>query len=745
MPQQQPWKRRIWRWRGILIAAPSASAIVIGLRLTGLLQGLEWAALDQFTRTQPVVKDDRIVIVEFRESDKKYGHPLPDQTLATLLQKIKQQQPIAIGLDLYRDIPVGAGYRDLVKVFQSTPNLIGIQKVGGTVDLAAIAPPPELAKLGQIAANDMIVDGDGKLRRGLLFTADQDNNNLPTLGMALALFYLQKAEIAPDMPDANTLKLGKTTVPLFHGNDGGYVRADDQGYQLFIHNRIRSDSFQRYAIAQVLEGKVPKNWARDRIVLIGPTAESLNDFFFTPSSYAGLFESAQRIPGVHIHAQLTSQLLSATLDDKPFLTTLPDRWENLWIAAWATIGALAVWQLRYNRHRDRQSAFSQSARRGVSIVLAVTGLTGGVYLAYLAHLWLPLVPALMSLIGSAVIVTAYQAQTTTELRKTLGRYLTTDVVASLLENPEGITLTGETRKITTLISDIRGFTSLSERYPAEKIVQMLNLYLAVMTKVIQHYGGTINDLTGDGIIVFFGAPLSRSHDTECAVACALAMQAAMTTVNQQNQPLGFPNLEMGIGLNTGEVVVGNIGSEGYLKYTAIGSHVNLAARVESFTVGGQVLITASTLADVAAIIQITGETEAQMKGVAKPVKLYDVSGIAGSHNIFLNSAQTAPITQLEPPLKLHYGLLDGKHMGDQLFTGEIIALAGKEAQIRSAHCPKVLSNLKLELNDIPAEIYAKVIQKPAEQASHENQNDFWIRFTMIPDHASKMLEQLQTN
>ncbi len=736
------WKQRIWRWRGVLLAAPSASAIVLLLRATGVLQGLEWAALDQLARTRPAVKDDRITIVEFRESDRKYGHPLPDQTLAKLLNQIKQQQPIAIGLDFYRDIPVGQGYRNLVQVFQSTPNLVGIQKIGGTVDLATIAPPPELAKLGQIAANDSIVDGDGKLRRGLIFTTDRENNTMPTLGMAMALFYLQKANITPDMPDANTLKLGQTTVPLFRGDNGGYVRADDQGYQILINNRIRPDSFQRFSVEQVLEGRVPKDWGRDRIVLIGPTAESLNDFFFTPSSQQGLFESELRIPGVHLHAQLASQLLSTTLNRKSFLQTLPDSRENLWIVLWAVIGSLMVWQLRYNANDDRRSALSQSVRRGVSIVLAVAGLTGSVYIAYLAtNLWLPFVPALMSLIGSAIIVTAYQAQTTTELRKTLGRYLTPDVVASLLENPEGVTLTGETRKITTLISDIRGFTSLSERYSAEKIVQMLNLYLAVMTRVIQSYGGTINDLTGDGIIVFFGAPLSRSHDTESAVACALAMQAAMATVNQQNQPLGFPNLEMGIGLNTGEVVVGNIGSEGYLKYTAIGAHVNLAARVESFTVGGQVLITASTLADVESIVQISGETEAQMKGVAKPVKLYDVSGIAGSHNIFLAPAQTVPMKMLVEPMQLQYGLLDGKHMGDELFTGEITALSEKEAQIRSAHCPKPLTNIKIELNTLSAEIYAKVITTPSGAQSDQAENCFWIRFTMVPDNASKLLEQ----
>jgi adenylate cyclase len=743
MPKSS-WKHQLWRWRGVLIAAPSATLCVLLMRGSGLLQGLEWATLDGFARSQPIVQDDRIVIVELRESDKKYGFPLPDKTLARLLNKIKQQQPRSIGLDLYRDLPVGHGYQDLVKVFQSTPNLIGIQKIGGTVDAATIDPPPELAKLGQIASNDAIVDGDGKLRRGLLFISDREDNSQPSLGMAMALFYLQGAGIEPEMPDEQTIKLGKTILPIFQGNDGGYVRADDRGYQLLLNHPVQLSSFQRVSVDQVLRGEVPANWGRDRIVLIGPTAESLNDFFFTPTSYQGLFTSKLRIPGVYIHAQLTSQLLSATLDRKPFLQSLPDRWENLSIVLAAIVGAILVWQSRYSNN-EQVSGLQQSLRQSLKICIVSGGLLVGSYVGYRSHLWLPIVPTFMSFVGSALIVTAYQAQTTNDLRKTLGRYLTKDVVSSLLENPDGLTLTGERRKVTTLISDIRGFTSLSERYPAEQIVQMLNLYLAIMTKVIQQYGGTINDLTGDGIIVFFGAPLSRSQDTECAVACALAMQQAMTTVNEQNQKLGFPTLEMGIGLNTGEVVVGNIGSENYLKYTAIGSHVNLAARVESFTVGGQVLITESTLDDIRSIAQVTGELEAQMKGVAKPVTLYEVSGIGGEYGIFLDRSNAGSITEIPQPLPLQYGILEGKHLGDETFTGELIALSSKGAEIRSMHQPKVLSNLKIELamiadlnvgSPIVHEIYAKVINQPGRDST-----TFWVQFTMI---APELLAKLES-
>jgi adenylate cyclase len=760
----QSCQRPLWRWRGVLMAVPTTSAIVLGLRGLGLLQGMELDLLDCYFQGQPSVRDGRIVIVELRESDlQKYGWPIADQTLADVLTKIKAQQPRVIGLDLYRDLPVRQGHKALQTVFQTTPNLVGIKKIGGRTDRTSIAPPPALAKLDQVAANDILVDGDGKLRRGLLFLADRNNDNIPTLATTAAVMYLAELGIEPEMPDATTIKLGAQPLTLFDRDQGGYVRADDSGYQMLLNQRIQPDSFQRLSIDQVLRGQGGKNWGRDRIVLIGPAAESLNDLFYSASSHQGWFQPLRRIPGIDLHAQLTSQLLSTALNRQAALQTLPDWAEALVIGGGAIVGATVVWRWRYDGERA-----GQKHRRWRVLIpslcfgIASVGLVAGSYGLFLWHWWLPIVPTMLAMGGGGLLVTTYQAQKSNELRKTLGRYLTDDVVADLLENPAGITLNGETRKVTTLISDIRGFTSLSEQYPATKIVEMLNLYLAIMTAVIQSYGGTINDLTGDGMIIFFGAPLNRSDDTERAVACALAMQQAMGRVNQQNEALGFPQLEMGIGINTGEVVVGNIGSDAYMKYTAIGSHINLAARVESFTVGGQVLISAGTFADVADQVAVVGEMQAQMKGVAKPVTLYDVTGISGAYAIQLVNLITATAQPLAVPLPIVYGILDGKHVGEGRFVATIVSLSDNGAELRSAQIPAALSNLKLailppgavaigpdgagpelaglELAELElAEIYAKVMgHSPAGQTAGQ----FWIRFTMIPPATLSMLRGL---
>ncbi|MBD2325850.1 adenylate/guanylate cyclase domain-containing protein [Alkalinema sp. FACHB-956] len=701
---QSSWKQRLWKWRGVLIAAPSVTGVVIAVRLTGLMQGLEWAAFDQYMRMRtPEPPDDRIVIVGIQESDlQKYGWPLPDDVLAKVLDRVRQQQPRAIGLDLYRDLPVGQGYAQLTKVFESTPNLVGIQKIGGTDPLGAVAPPPTLKKLGQVAANDVVMDSDGKLRRGLLFLEDREQNNVPTLSMAMAMFYLDREGIAPQATPDDRIQLGQALLTPVEANDGGYVRANAQGFQTLINYRGPRGNFSTLSVEQVLDGQMPAQWGRDRIILVGPMAESLRDTFYTPYSVQ-LMQLTKPTPGVEIHANLTSQLLSSALNQRPLFKTWSELGEMLWIAGWAIVGALLVWQQRSlqasqtlaSLHSPLSQAW-QSLKIPVSLVVMAAGLVVGTYGAFTLGWWIPVAPALLSLGWSAIVVTGYLAQTAAEMRKTLGRYLTDEVVASLLETPEGLTLVGEKRKVTTLMSDIRGFTSLSEQLPPEQVVKLLNLYLGFMTKIIQRYGGTINDLTGDGIVVFFGAPIQRPDDGERAVACALAMQLAMDAVNQQSQTLNLPPLQMGIGVNTGEVVVGNIGSEEHTKYTAIGSHVNVAARIESFTVGGQILISESTWAEVQAIATLNGQSQAQMKGVSAPVTLYEVSGLAGPYNLKLREEQESFI-ELKHPLPLQYAVLEGKHLSEEQFWGKLVRLSANGAEILCDHRPAPLTNLKLLL------------------------------------------------
>lgn len=219
------------------------------------------------------------------------------------------------------------------------------------------------------------------------------------------------------------------------------------------------------------------------------------------------------------------------------------------------------------------------------------------------------------------------------IRNVLGRYLTDQVADQLLDHPEGLKLGGELRAVSILMSDLRGFTPMSERSTPEQIVSLLNRYLGHMTKVIERHGGTIDEFIGDAILVIFGAPLACPDHARRAVACALDMQIAMDEFNQESAELGMPRLEMGIAVNSGDVVVGNIGSQQRMKYGVVGSPVNITARIQSFTLGHQVLISESTLQQLENQARIDGHLRVKVKGVDDPVCIYDIGALGKEYQL----------------------------------------------------------------------------------------------------------------
>src|SRR2546426_2517779 len=227
------------------------------------------------------------------------------------------------------------------------------------------------------------------------------------------------------------------------------------------------------------------------------------------------------------------------------------------------------------------------------------------------------------------------------IRDTFGRYLADEVVASLLDSPEGLQLGGEKRQVTMLLSDLRGFTSLSGRLAPEQVVAILNRYLGTMVEVIIQYQGTIDEFIGDAVFVIFGAPVWREDDAQRAVACAAAMQLAMTAMNEENRRAGLPDVEMGIGVHTGEVVVGNIGSHKRTKYGVVGSHVNLTSRIQSYTIGGQILLSQAIRQAVGPLVRMHKQIEVEAKGIAEPITLYELRGIGGAYNLFLPEREEA--------------------------------------------------------------------------------------------------------
>ena len=229
------------------------------------------------------------------------------------------------------------------------------------------------------------------------------------------------------------------------------------------------------------------------------------------------------------------------------------------------------------------------------------------------------------------------------IAKALGCYITDEIAAQILESPDAMSLGGDRRKVTILMSDLRGFTPLSEQHSPERVVETLNRYLGSMIDIINKHNGMIDAFIGDAILVVFGVPLSKENDAERAVACAVEMQLAMESVNRENESHGLPAIQMGVGINTGEVIAGNIGSEKRMKYSVIGSPVNLAARIESLTLGGQILISRSTHQEVKDGVRTDGALRVKLKGVTGPVMIYDIGGIAGNYDLHLNESPGSSI------------------------------------------------------------------------------------------------------
>ena len=323
------------------------------------------------------------------------------------------------------------------------------------------------------------------------------------------------------------------------------------------------------------------------------------------------------------------------------------------------------------------------------------------------------------------------------IREVFGRYITDDVVNTLLASPAGLQLGGEKRNITILISDVRGFSSLCERLSPEQVVTILNIYLGAMAEIITGYRGSINEFIGDAILAVFGAPVAGEDHGERAVACALAMQLAMDGVNATLVAQGLPALEMGIGVHTGEVVVGNIGSSKRAKYGVVGSHVNLASRIESYTVGGQVLISESTAAVLGDRLRTRQSFQVLPKGAREAITIYDVCGLAGDPELVLREPVTTR-RSLVAGVSVRFIVLEGKDASGEPLAATLLSLDDRgDAELAAAYVPDLLASIKLVLDSVPDEdVYAKVLE-----CSHDH-GIFRVRLAAVPPRLAAALDAL---
>ncbi len=401
-------RQQISLWKGIFLIAPSVAVVVIAGSVSGLLQLMEWATLDQFFRLRPPEPiEPRIVIVTIDEPDIKYvaRWPMPDMAMARLLKNISAQKPRVIGLDIYRDLVVEPGHQELVSVFKSTPNVIGIEKVAGS----PVNPPPTLEESGQVAAADLVLDADGKVRRGLILVNNSEGKSRQSLGVKLALMYLEAEGISLRVIDGEKkiYGLGEAVFVPLTGKEVGYMTKDTGGYQILLNFRGGTDRFKTISMTDVLENRIPPDLMRDRVVFIGSIAPSLQDIFQTPYSNT-IISAGAATPGVVIHANLTSQILNAALEGRPMMRAWSKKYAGIWIIFCSFISATSCVLFLPKDEVNKKLAFFQVTIG--SILLEIIGLLLISYLAFLSGWLIPPFSPILAAIASTILTVNHHNQ-----------------------------------------------------------------------------------------------------------------------------------------------------------------------------------------------------------------------------------------------------------------------------------------------------------------------------------------------
>ncbi|UKO96575.1 CHASE2 domain-containing protein [Nostoc sp. UHCC 0870] len=397
--------------RSIFMTAPAVAICVMTGGMTGLFQLLEWNAMEQFFALRPAEPPDkRILIVTIDEQDiTQIGKwPIPDAILAKLIVKLKAHKPAAIGLDIYRDLPVEPGHQELVGAIKSTPNLIGVKKLAGD----QVAPSPILSELNQIALADMLLDTDGKVRRALLSAGDSEEKIFLGLAPRLSLMYLQSKGIALEQLDqtGSALRLGKAVFTPLTGEEFSYRGADVGGYQIILNYRGFKENFDTVKMRDILNDSASSQLIRDRIILIGTTAKSINDFVNVGYS-RNLQDEDKRMAGVVVHANLVSQILNAAVDGRPLLGVWSKQAEWVWILCWSFVTTGVTWQGLQIQSKGKHSL------PGLPIVIILSGIgisLGSSYTAFMLGWWIPVISPLLTIFLATIVTNSLYKQSQLE-------------------------------------------------------------------------------------------------------------------------------------------------------------------------------------------------------------------------------------------------------------------------------------------------------------------------------------------
>lgn len=581
----------------ILLMALVVFFITIFSYLSGSFSGIEYFLEDRMFSVRPI--DENIVIVAIdNESIERMGQwPWPREVFAEFFSSLEKYSPASVALDVVMAENSRLGVADDLKLKNvlsgiKYPVILPVESTDLRLEESGPKSAENIRPLSQFVEGknislgnvNLLSDGDGVVRRFPTQVTEESGEVLPSLAY-------------------EALKKGKFSLPL-----------DDS---LLPIERIvfsgPAGSIRTVPFWRVLTGEIPLSVFENKIIFVGATAPDLHDDKPTP------FGKGTFMSGVEIHAEIANMLLSGFS-----LRTMEPFIYYFWLFLAALLPAVFF-----------------SYLSGTISATLVSALSGLIYLIFALVLFehgvsVNLVHLNISWVLSAVTSFSYKYfQTDKEKRKIrniFSKYVSADVLEELVNDPSKVKLGGEEREVTVFFSDVRSFTTLSEGMSPSQLTRFLNKYLTVMTNLVLKHRGVVDKYIGDAIMSFWGAPIENKNHAEDAIKTSLDMVEALVELNKKNKALGEPEIDIGIGLNSGSATVGNMGSEVRFDYTVMGDTVNLASRLEgqTKTYGVKIIISETTRAlvsdeELKKVGTMARELDMiKVKGKKKPVTIFEV-------------------------------------------------------------------------------------------------------------------------
>jgi adenylate cyclase len=464
---------------------------------------------------------------------------------------------------------------------------------------------PELQNVAAAAGHfSPLVDADGVIRR-VPMLAEYNGEYYESLSLAMVHALFEDAHLALGFAESNEkgygglewLALEEIKIPV------------DSNVAAYVPYRGKQGSFKYISVTDVLHDRVDPALLKDKIVLVGTTAPGLLDMRTTPVGSV--------YPGVEVHANLIAGMLDQNLKSYPsFMLGV----EVVWLLLSGVIYSLVMPRLS-----------PVKAMLGLVVTITIT-LGMSLFFWQYANVLMPVANSLVMIVLLFVLKTSYgyfiESRTKRQITNLFGQYVPSELVEEMSQNPSSVSMEGESREMTILFSDVRGFTTISEGLSPKELTLLMNEFLTPLSRIVYKHRGTIDKYMGDCIMAFWGAPLPDVHHARNAIIAGLEMLSTLETLQPHFKARGWPEIHIGVGLNTGRVSVGNMGSEVRVAYTVMGDEVNLASRLEGITKQyGVGIIVGENTKDLVTDFVYRNLDDVRVKGKDKPVTIYEPIGL----------------------------------------------------------------------------------------------------------------------